>query len=239
MTVYKSKNSPYYQFDFQRGGRRYNGSTKRTDRTEAEAVERALIERAEREAEVAFRAATSPELIAVLPRHVTRSPFKTGWRYSFSVPAKAQRAGCPLRSEVLGTDYDTAVARAEGVLLPALDKWWSDYHERELMSEIPGKPPIDLKSSPPWVGVYLLMLKGKVVYVGSSRRMPRRVETHRLNGRPFDDVFYIATDEHQRLKLEATLIKSLNPIQNRQWTNVNSDDVRSRTDSRAAQRKAS
>ena len=41
MSVYKPKGSPFYQFDFQLGGDRFHGSTKRTTRREAEAVEQA------------------------------------------------------------------------------------------------------------------------------------------------------------------------------------------------------
>lgn len=40
MSVYKPKNSPYYQYDFQRGGHRFHGSTGATTRREAEAYER-------------------------------------------------------------------------------------------------------------------------------------------------------------------------------------------------------
>jgi integrase len=46
MSVFKPKGSPYYHYDFQRRGRRFYGSTKRTDRRQAQAVERAERERA-------------------------------------------------------------------------------------------------------------------------------------------------------------------------------------------------
>lgn len=39
MSVYRPKGSPYYQFDFEIRGHRFYGSTKRTNRREAEAVE--------------------------------------------------------------------------------------------------------------------------------------------------------------------------------------------------------
>ena len=51
MTVYKSKKSPFYWFDFQRGRRRYYGTTKRRTKHEAQAVEDAEIKRAELAAE--------------------------------------------------------------------------------------------------------------------------------------------------------------------------------------------
>ena len=50
MSVYRPKGSPCYQFDFQWRGRRFHGSTKRTNRREAESIERAERERAKREA---------------------------------------------------------------------------------------------------------------------------------------------------------------------------------------------
>jgi hypothetical protein len=45
MSVEKRKDSPYWRFDFQHHGHRFRGSTKTTDRREAEAVERAMRER--------------------------------------------------------------------------------------------------------------------------------------------------------------------------------------------------
>jgi integrase len=46
MSVYRPKGSPFYQFDFQWRGRRFHGTTKRTNRREAETVERAEREKA-------------------------------------------------------------------------------------------------------------------------------------------------------------------------------------------------
>jgi integrase len=45
MSVYKPQGSPFYHFDFQWRGTRFHGSTKRTDRREAQAVEKAERER--------------------------------------------------------------------------------------------------------------------------------------------------------------------------------------------------
>jgi hypothetical protein len=67
----------------------------------------------------------------------------------------------------------------------------------------------------PLIGVYLLMFKGAIVYVGSSLHMPKRVAQHRVNGRPFDQVFYIGTTPDEREVLERTLIKAIDPAQNR------------------------
>ena len=74
------------------------------------------------------------------------------------------------------------------------------------------KPPTDHQ---PLIGVYLLMLKGRIVYIGSSLRMPERVADHRANGRPFSHAFYIATRAHERKPLEDLLIQALRPLQNR------------------------
>jgi hypothetical protein len=58
-----------------------------------------------------------------LPRYTLRKPLKSGWAYFFNVPMWARKAGCPVKNEPLGTDYDTAVERAEKVLLKAFDSW--------------------------------------------------------------------------------------------------------------------
>ena len=61
-----------------------------------------------------------------LPRYVLRKPRKDGmWAYFFNPPMWARRAGCPVGTEPLGTDYAEAVQRAETVLLPAFDSWRS------------------------------------------------------------------------------------------------------------------
>ena len=46
MSVYKPKGSPYYHFDFQMRGSRFFGTTKCSDRRQAEAVERSEREKA-------------------------------------------------------------------------------------------------------------------------------------------------------------------------------------------------
>jgi hypothetical protein len=61
-----------------------------------------------------------------LPRYVLRKPIKSGgWAYYFNVPIWARKAGCPVRNEPLGTEYEAAVQRAEIVLLPTFDAWRS------------------------------------------------------------------------------------------------------------------
>jgi hypothetical protein len=71
------------------------------------------------------------------------------------------------------------------------------------------------REPPPQVGVYILLLDNKVVYIGTSDRMPLRVAEHWTNGRPFDQAFYIATRPGERRRLERDLIAALRPQQNR------------------------
>jgi hypothetical protein len=79
-----------------------------------------------------------------------------------------------------------------------------------------------LRRDQPKAGVYLLLLNGEITYVGSSRNMPSRVADHRRNGRPFDKAFFIATREEERGPLEALLIRSIRPRQNRSGQNISS-----------------
>jgi hypothetical protein len=76
----------------------------------------------------------------------------------------------------------------------------------------PGQKPDTVQ---PLIGVYLLLLEGRIIYIGSSLNMPKRVAAHRTNGRPFDQVFYIGTMSDEREVLERTLIRAINPPQNR------------------------
>jgi hypothetical protein len=64
-----------------------------------------------------------PRSARPLPRYTLRKPLKSGWAYFFNVPIWARKAGCPIKNEPLGADYDAAVARMENVLLPAFDSW--------------------------------------------------------------------------------------------------------------------
>lgn len=74
---------------------------------------------------------------------------------------------------------------------------------------------IELAAKEPTIGVYILMAGGDVAYIGSSMNMPKRVETHRINGRPFDKAFFIKTTLGERAALERALIRALRPSQNR------------------------
>ncbi|WHS94220.1 hypothetical protein VPK21_004340 [Sinorhizobium kummerowiae] len=63
MSVYKSKASPFYHYDFQIDGNRFHGTTKTRNKRDAEAVERQLKEQARRDAEQARKTGNAPMTI--------------------------------------------------------------------------------------------------------------------------------------------------------------------------------
>ena len=65
MSLYKPKGSPYYQFDFQWRGTRFHSSTKKTDKREAQAVEKAERERVKQNASVTTNAGMTLDRAAV------------------------------------------------------------------------------------------------------------------------------------------------------------------------------
>jgi integrase len=69
MSIYKPRGSPYYQYDFQCRGHRFHGSTKRTNRREAEAVERAERDQAKQRLAETQTATTSLVLDQVIDRY--------------------------------------------------------------------------------------------------------------------------------------------------------------------------
>jgi len=71
MSVYKPKNSPFYHYDFEWRGHRFFGSTKQTNRREAEAIERAERERAKQRSAQSKAASTSLQLDDVAGRYWT------------------------------------------------------------------------------------------------------------------------------------------------------------------------
>jgi hypothetical protein len=106
------------------------------------------------------------------------------------------------------TAYEEAMAcKSETPKSPLLDS--------TLVGGVRAMGGVDPNTVQPQIGVYLLLLKGMVAYIGSSLKMPNRVADHRSNGRPFDQVFYIATRANERERLEVTLIKAIDPSQNR------------------------
>jgi integrase len=69
MSVYKPKGSPFYQYDFECRGHRFHGSTKRTSRREAEAVERAERDQAKQRLAETQTATTSLVLDHIIDRY--------------------------------------------------------------------------------------------------------------------------------------------------------------------------
>jgi integrase len=69
MSVYRAKDSPFYQFDFQFRGHRFHGSTKAKSKREAEKAERVERERAAKLIDQAASASTSMRLDDVAGRY--------------------------------------------------------------------------------------------------------------------------------------------------------------------------
>jgi integrase len=69
MSTYRPKGSPFYQFDFQLGGVRFSGSTRRTNERDARAVEKAEREKARQTQAAARAASTSLRLRHVAGRY--------------------------------------------------------------------------------------------------------------------------------------------------------------------------
>jgi hypothetical protein len=84
-----------------------------------------------------------PRSARPLPRYVQRKPLRNGWGHYFNVPMWARKAGCPIKNEALGADYEAAVARAETVLLPAFDSWRSGGASDESASAVAAPGTLD------------------------------------------------------------------------------------------------
>jgi hypothetical protein len=84
-----------------------------------------------------------PRSTRPLPRYVQRKPLRNGWGHYFNVPMWARKAGCPIKNEALGADYEAAVARAETVLLPAFDSWRSGGASEESASAVAAPGTLD------------------------------------------------------------------------------------------------
>jgi integrase len=69
VSVYRPQGSPYYQFDFQWRGHRFHGTTKRTNRREAEAAEQVERERAKQRIAQSSAASTSLKIDDVAGRY--------------------------------------------------------------------------------------------------------------------------------------------------------------------------
>ena len=110
-----------------------------------------------------------------------------GQRFYFRRPGFARAALPPPWSPDFMEAYTAAL---EGTALPPAST---------LVGGVRTKRGVDPDTVQPLIGVYLLLLKGKVVYIGESTHMPNRVAAHRRNGRPFDKVFYIATKANERI----------------------------------------
>ncbi|MDB5552415.1 MAG: Site-specific recombinase XerC [Rhizobium sp.] len=66
MSLYKTEKSPYYAYDFKLGGRRFYGSTKATNKKDAEAVERELKAKAKADVEQEKKTGHGPMTLDIL-----------------------------------------------------------------------------------------------------------------------------------------------------------------------------
>ncbi|ANK91555.1 MULTISPECIES: tyrosine-type recombinase/integrase [unclassified Rhizobium] len=60
MSVYKTKASPFYRYDFQIDGNRFHGTTKARDRREAKSIERTIKDNAKRDVEQVRKSGSAP-----------------------------------------------------------------------------------------------------------------------------------------------------------------------------------
>lgn len=60
-------------------------------------------------------------------------------------------------------------------------------------------------------GVYFLIEKGEVTYIGQSSNVLSRIDKHRQNGRPFDAFTYMECPKQDLDHLEALYIQALKP----------------------------
>lgn len=87
MSVYKSKASPYYQYDFMLNGRRFYGTTKARNKRDAEAMERQLKEQARRDTDQFRKTGNAPMTIdTAVGRYWTeKGQFRTDKKEYFQV----------------------------------------------------------------------------------------------------------------------------------------------------------
>lgn len=69
-------------------------------------------------------------------------------------------------------------------------------------------------------GIYFLLHKGVVVYIGQSNNLMARVYAHKID-KKFDTIKYvIVSDRHVRLNLERALIKKYKPLYNQEFVTI-------------------
>jgi hypothetical protein len=66
-----------------------------------------------------------------------------------------------------------------------------------------------------FTGVYFLVMKNKIIYVGQSKDMQRRVMQHDKNGVDFDGFYYYPCEPTRAKFLEAFYINKFKPFLNR------------------------
>lgn len=83
--------------------------------------------------------------------------------------------------------------------------------------EIPHSQAIVLAAAIPMIlasGIYFLLRKGEVIYVGQSVDVLHRIARHRREGRTFDAFSYMECDPEDLDRLETLYIKAFVPVEN-------------------------
>jgi hypothetical protein len=73
-------------------------------------------------------------------------------------------------------------------------------------------------------GIYVLLLKGKIVYVGQTINMFARLGHTSHRERDFDTVYFIKCDRLELDRLEALMIRKFNPQEGRAYNFNNNTD---------------
>jgi integrase len=119
MSIYKPQGSPFYHFDFQWRGARFHGSTKKTDKREAQAVEKAERER------VKHTAAPSPSAGLTLDEAAGRYWHEVGQHHAGAANTECDLArlikyfgATKLLTAITGDDVAKLVAWRRGHKVP-------------------------------------------------------------------------------------------------------------------------
>src|SRR5262245_8782749 len=93
MTIYRDPRSPFWQYDFWIGGRRFHGSTKARTERDAEAVERAVRERAIRNPELQRQSNGKRKLKGSPKLYVIRADGTTRLKIGLAIKPKSRLSG--------------------------------------------------------------------------------------------------------------------------------------------------
>lgn len=88
-------------------------------------------------------------------------------------------------------------------------------------NEMPNRVPLELMSfeknlhhfdtSIFFSGIYFLVKKGRVVYIGQSINILGRIDQHKYHGKQFDQIFFLPVPKSKLNEVERAFIKKLKP----------------------------